>query len=63
MNKNKDLLKELPAHAKKIKEYHFNPKNDANEYLQLTPAEEKKQVIQSFKEWKEQKFSQKEVVD
>ncbi|KAK8882895.1 hypothetical protein M9Y10_045540 [Tritrichomonas musculus] len=63
MKKNKDLLKELPAHPNKFKEYHFNPKNDANEYLQLTPAKENKQVIQSFKEWKEQESSQKEVVD
>lgn len=63
MNKNKDLLKELPAHAKKFKEYHFHQKIDANEYLQLTPAKENKQVMQSFKEWKEQESSQKEVVD
>ena len=64
MNKNKELLKELPAHAKKLKEYHhFNPKTDADEFLQLTPAEENKQVMQSFREWKEQEPSQKEVVD
>ncbi len=64
LNKNKELLKELPTHAKKLKEFHkLKPRHEEADFLELTPAEDNKADMQSFKEWKKQESNQNEVVD
>lgn len=63
MKYNKDLLKALPSHAKKLREFHKLSHNEADDFLDLTPSESNKQYMQSFKEWKENETSQDEVVE
>ena len=48
-NKNKDLLKDLPIHAKHLLEFHRQTK--ANSLL--SPKESNRQTIESYKEWLE----------
>ena len=62
LQQNKNLIKELPKHAKKLREF-YKLTDEGEDFLGLSPLERNKQNKQSFNEWKEKENEQQGIVD